>query len=199
MRFVLGVDEAGRGPLAGPVAVGAVIAAKGFDVAKEFPGVGDSKTLSEGKREALYELLEQRASQGDARFCVTFADNVEIDRRGIVHAVRGAVFEAIHVLAPKKVGVHVYLDGLLKAPRGYSQETIIKGDALIPIISLASIAAKVCRDRFMREIALEYPHYGFERHKGYGTDLHYKKILELGPSPIHRTTFLHLDFMQVNS
>jgi ribonuclease HII len=192
MRFMLGVDEAGRGPLAGPVAVGVVAVPEGFDVEKEFPGVADSKKLSEKKREKIFQMLVARVAQGDARFTVEMESAEAIDREGIITAVRRALGRGVNALAPDAALVHILLDGSLKAPPEYSQEVIIHGDATVPLISLASIAAKVTRDRLMLDFAREYPEYGFEAHKGYGTNLHYEALKKYGPCAIHRSTFLHL-------
>jgi ribonuclease HII len=194
MKFLLGVDEAGRGPLAGPVSVGVIIVPEGFDVAKAFPGVADSKTLSEARREKIYEMLVVRNMLGDTRFTVEFEDALTIDREGIVPSVRRALDRGVRALAPDPAGVRIQLDGSLRAPPEYSQETIIHGDALIPIISLASIAAKVERDHLMVALAREYPEYGFEKHKGYGTKAHYEALLKYGLSAVHRRSFIHLDF-----
>lgn len=193
MRFTLGVDEAGRGPLAGPVAVGVVAVPEGFDVAKEFPGVADSKKLSEKKREGLFASLEERSRRGDVRFAVEFESSDTIDREGIAVAVRRALHRGVNALAPDAALVKIQLDGALRAPPEYSQETIIGGDELVPVISLASIAAKVVRDRLMKEIALAYPLYGFEQHKGYGTKAHYAMLKHHGLCAIHRRSFIHLD------
>jgi len=190
MKFVLGVDEAGRGPLAGPVSVGFVMVPKGFDVAREFPGVNDSKKLSEGKREALFEMLKLRAAQGDAQYCVRYGGHAMIDARGMTRVVRAAIGRGVRALSPESAGVHVYLDGLLHAPAEYSQETVIHGDALIPIISLASIVAKVSRDRLMHKYEKLFPGYGFAVHKGYGTKYHYQMLEKFGPSEIHRRSYL---------
>ena len=190
MRFLLGVDEAGRGPLAGPVAVGVVAVHDGFDVLKEFLGVADSKKLSEKKREKIFEMLERRAGQGEVRFTVEFESAEVIDEEGIVTAVRRALWRGVNVLAPDSALVHVQLDGSLKAPPEYSQETIINGDELIPLISLASIVAKVTRDRLMIELSKKYPQYGFEKHKGYGTRAHYDALKTRGLCDIHRRSFL---------
>jgi ribonuclease HII len=202
MRFLLGVDEAGRGPLAGPVAVGVVAVPEGFDVQKAFPGVADSKELSEKKREKLYEMLVVRNMLGDVRFTVEFESAETIDREGIVPAVQRALARGIEFLVAEyrsQTSVHIpksdfgiLLDGALRAPADYSQqETIIHGDALIPIISLASIAAKVERDRLMVTLAQEYPDYGFETHKGYGTKAHYEALAKQGLCVIHRRSFIH--------
>lgn len=193
MRFVLGVDEAGRGPLAGPVAVGVVAVPEGFDVAKEFPGVADSKILTEKKREALYAMLVARAALGDVRFAVEFENAATIDKDGIVPSVRSALTRAVKLLAPDPSIFHILLDGALRASLEYSQETIIDGDNLIPIISLASIAAKVERDHLMCKLAEEFPNYGFELHKGYGTRAHYDALGEFGLCAIHRRSFIHID------
>lgn len=196
MKYVLGVDEAGRGPLAGPVAVGIVAVSEGFDVVKEFPGVADSKKLSEKKREEFFEMLEKRAGQGEVRFTVEFESAAAIDERGIASALRNALTRGLRALAPDAALVRVQLDGALRAPSEYEQETIIRGDALIPLISLASIAAKVARDRLMVALAAEYPHYGFEKHKGYGTRAHYDALARRGPCAVHRMSFLHFDFSE---
>ncbi|MCR4334003.1 MAG: ribonuclease HII [Patescibacteria group bacterium] len=191
MRFMLGVDEAGRGPLAGPVSVGVVAVPEGFDVAQEFPGVGDSKKLSEKKREKIFAMLEARFALGDARFAVEFESAEVIDEEGIVTAVRRALWRGVNALAPDATLVKIQLDATLKAPPEYAQETIINGDELIPIISLASIAAKVLRDRQMVAFSVQYPLYGFEKHKGYGTAAHYEALKAHGPCAIHRRSFLH--------
>lgn len=189
----MGVDEAGRGPLAGPVAVGAVMVPEGFDVATEFPGVADSKKLTEKQRETVYALLEGRAQKGDVRFAVEFESADAIDTHGIVTAVRRALTRAITILAPDASLVRIQLDGALHAPPEYEQETIIRGDDLVPLISLASIAAKVERDRLMCKLAEEYPTYSFETHKGYGTMAHYDALGEFGLCAIHRRSFIHID------
>ncbi|MGH7141108.1 MAG: ribonuclease HII [Minisyncoccia bacterium] len=190
MRFLIGIDEAGRGPLAGPVAVGAVLVPEGFDVSQEFPGVRDSKKLSAEKREEIYAALRHRAEAvGDVRFCVRFASHHCIDRLGITRAVRLALFACAQHLAPDPGGVHVLLDGLLEAPPRFSQETIIRGDESVPLISLASISAKVERDQLMQRMAKKFPDYGFDIHKGYATAAHREAIAERGLCAIHRVTF----------
>jgi ribonuclease HII len=190
MTFVLGVDEAGRGPLAGPVAVGAVVVPQDFDVAAEFAGVNDSKKLSEKKREAIFTLLESRVEKGDVRFVVEFESEQVIDKDGIAAAVRNALNRAVNALAPDAAQVEVLLDGSLRAPAEYRQKTIIGGDATVPVISLASIAAKVMRDRLMHGYDEDFPQYGFAKHKGYGTAFHYEMLKEYGPCVIHRLSYL---------
>ena len=190
-RIVVGVDEAGRGPLAGPVAVGVVAVPKNFNIKKAFPGVGDSKKLTEKKREEIYKqaLIYRRA--GKINFCVKFGSAKAIDTSGITKTVRRGVWSGIKKLAPEAAGVQVLLDGLLHAPPEYAQETIIRGDASEPVISLASIVAKVSRDRLMCKLAKEFPNYGFEVHKGYGTKAHQHAIERFGVSEVHRKTFCH--------
>ena len=186
---VLGVDEAGRGPLAGPVAVGVVCVEEGFDLLSVFPGLNDSKKLSEKRREALFEQLLVCQKEGSVSFCVKSVDAKTIDTSGISPSVRSAVHAGIRALAPDPTDVKVYLDGLLHAPDEYAQETVVGGDALIPAIMLASIAAKVSRDRLMVRLSAEYPAYGFEAHKGYGTKAHQAAIRAHGLSPLHRRSF----------
>ncbi len=190
---MLGVDEAGRGPLAGPVAVGVVAVPEGYDVAKEFPGVADSKKLSEKKREELFRALAARAASGDVRFSVEFESAEIIDQEGIAAAVERAVARGVRALTRDAVSARVQLDGALRAPPEYEQETIIHGDENVPLISLASIAAKVMRDRLMTELSSAYPLYGFERHKGYGTPAHYEAVRRHGLCAIHRRSFIHFD------
>jgi ribonuclease HII len=192
MRFLLGIDEAGRGPLAGPVAVGAVLVEEGYDILEAFPGLNDSKKLSEKKRDALHALLLEEGKKGNVRAKVCFSSEKVIDEQGIAYAVRTALHRAVRALAPEPEGIHIYLDGSLKAPPEYSQETVIGGDASIPAIMLGALAAKVARDRLMTKLAEEYPAYAFETHKGYGTKLHYERVRLYGPCEIHRRSFLHL-------
>lgn len=193
MAFILGIDEAGRGPLAGPVAVGVVKAPEGFDLLAAFPGLNDSKKLTETKREKLYALLQEHIAEGTLEAVVCFSSETLIDERGISYAVKSALARGVRKLMPDPAGGKVYLDGSLKAPAGYEQETVIGGDALIPAIMLASVAAKVTRDRLMKKLAEAHPLYGFEKHKGYGTQAHYAALAEHGPCAIHRATYLHLD------
>jgi len=188
-QWIVGVDEAGRGPLAGPVSVGIVAVPEGFDVATEFAGVRDSKLLTEKKREEIYKKAVVREQAGDIRFCVRFSDNRYIDEFSITRAVRRAVCSGVRHLAKEPADVFVMLDGLLQAPQRYEQHTIINGDALVPVISLASVIAKVRRDRLMRAFAKKYPQYGFERHKGYGTKRHLYAIGVHGLCAIHRRTY----------
>lgn len=190
-EFILGVDEAGRGPLAGPVSVGVVAIPLGFDVLSEFPNVRDSKLLSAQKRAVIFDAVERRASRGDLQFVVRFSDHSFIDTHGITAAVQRAVWSGVRELAAPSHAT-VLLDGLLRAPATYEQRTIIKGDLRVPLIGLASILAKVTRDRMMEQYSALYPEYGFEQHKGYGTQLHQRAIKKFGLSAIHRRSFCHL-------
>jgi ribonuclease HII len=191
--YVVGVDEAGRGPLAGPVAVGVVRVAEGFDILAAFPGLNDSKKLTEKRREALFSLLQAAMKEGSVEAVVHLASAGKIDAAGIVPAVRGALTLGVRKLLPEPASGKVFLDGSLRAPAEYRQETIIGGDGIVPAIMLASVAAKVTRDRYMKKAALEFPQYEFDLHKGYGTKRHYELIREHGPCALHRRTFLHLE------
>lgn len=196
MRFVLGVDEAGRGPLAGPVAVGVVAVPENFIITREFPGIADSKQMTPLARAKLFAQLQKRAKNGDVQFCVRSTSAARIDAWGLTRAVASATARGVRSLAPDPASVSIYLDGLLKAPREYRQQTIIGGDEAVPIIALASIAAKVVRDRLMTRLSRQFPQYGFDIHKGYGTKKHYGALLANGPCEIHRRSFIHLDFTQ---
>ncbi|KKW40026.1 MAG: Ribonuclease HII [Parcubacteria group bacterium GW2011_GWA1_54_9] len=194
MRFMLGVDEAGRGPLAGPVAIGVVAVPERFLITREFPGLVDSKQMSPLAREKTFKLLQGRVRNGDIQCCVRCTGAGRIDRWGLSRAVAAAIARGVRALAPSPDNVSIYLDGLLTAPREYNQQTIIGGDEAVPIIALASIAAKVVRDRLMTRLAKEFPEYGFEIHKGYGTKMHYEALEKHGLCAIHRRSFIHLDF-----
>ena len=189
MRYVIGIDEAGRGPLAGPVSVGAVLVAHDFDWA-HIEGVRDSKKLSEKTRERIYERAIEMQEASCLRFAVAMSSATYIDSYGIVPAINRALAEVLTKLGSNPHDTRVLLDGSLKAPTKYiHQETIIRGDDSEPAISLASIMAKVTRDRLMKQLAPQYPSYGFDVHKGYGTLMHRKRIAEHGLSELHRTTF----------
>lgn len=189
MRYIIGIDEAGRGPLAGPVAVGAVCLPFDFDVA-QVVGARDSKQMTPLARERLYQVMCALRTAGTLDFAVTFSDAAMIDEEGIVPAISSALENALASLHLVPDLCDVRLDGGLRAPdRFKNQTTIIKGDETELAISLASIAAKVERDRLMCEVAEQFPAYGLEIHKGYGTALHMRAIREYGLSPIHRATF----------
>ncbi len=193
MAFLVGIDEAGRGPLAGPVAVGVARVEDGYDVLTTFPGLNDSKKLSEKKREVLYEILKEEGKKGNVHIKVCLSNERMIDEQGIAHAVRDALTRGLRNLLPDPAAGQVFLDGLLHAPKEYTQETIIGGDGKVPVIMLAALAAKVTRDRLMVKLAQDYPLYGFEVHKGYGTKAHREAIMRHGISPTHRRTFVHFD------
>ncbi len=189
-RFLIGVDEAGRGPLAGPVAVGVVALHENFAIQEMFPGVADSKKLSPKKREEIYTKVLEFARLGMLRYTVVLSSAGVIDKKGISYAVRSSVYKGVRKLAPEPEGFTVLLDGSLKAPEEYVQKTIIRGDQTEPIISLASIMAKVTRDRLMVGLAKKYPKYKFDVHKGYGTEIHRKAIKKYGTCVLHRKTWL---------
>ena len=178
--YLAGVDEAGRGPLAGPVFAAAVILAD--DVIIE--GINDSKKLSEKKRELLYDEICEKAIS----YCVASVDEKEIDDINILQATFKAMRNAVSGLSVKPD--YVLIDGNKSPSTSFAEETVVKGDSKSMSIAAASILAKVSRDRYITGIADKYPGYGFEKHKGYGTKAHYEAIEKLGICPIHRKTFL---------
>ena len=191
--YIVGIDEAGRGPLAGPVAVGAVMVERRFlkEFSVSFRGVKDSKKISAQKREIWFKKLENAEQNGTVSFCVSFSGSGTIDKQGINAAITRSIAASLKGLSCPPRSSIILLDGGLHAPRMYrNQKTIIRGDEKIMIISLASIAAKVLRDRLMEKLSLQYPQYGLEQHKGYGTKEHFKKIKKHGLSKIHRRSFL---------
>ena len=202
MRWIcceIGIDEAGRGPLAGPVAVGAVVF-KTKDkirlrrVFKKIRGK-DSKKLTAREREEWFGIIKTEERKGNLHFAVSFVGAHIIDRRGIVFAIKAGIKSSLKKLekvATPFIQTQVLLDGGLKAPARYLyQKTIIRGDEKELAISLASIAAKVLRDRKMMRLALKYPLYNFDKHKGYGTSYHCEVLVRHGPSYEHRISFLN--------
>lgn len=188
-KWVIGVDEAGRGPLAGPVAVGAVLVPYDFDFSR-FSKVADSKKMTEAARERTYKEVRTLARRGDIRCAVVLVPATTIDTIGITKAVLQGVARACSKLKAEHHSVEVRLDGLLRAPVAFThQRTIIKGDVTEPAISLASIMAKVTRDRRMVLLSKKHPEYGFEVHKGYGTKNHQDALKQYGLSGQHRSTF----------
>lgn len=177
--LVAGVDEAGRGPLAGPVVAAAVI----LDPAHPIAGLADSKQLTAQRREALFALIQQRAL---AR-CVAEASREEIDHLNILQATMLAMRRAVEGLAVQPG--RVLVDGNRLPRLAIAAEAIVKGDAKVPAISAASILAKVTRDHWCLRLHERYPHYGFDRHKGYGTAEHLAALGEWGPCPEHRRSF----------
>ena len=193
--YEIGIDEAGRGPLAGPVAVGAVVfktkdKSRLKRVFKEIRGK-DSKKLTAREREKWFEIIKTEKKKGNLHFAVSFVGARIIDKRGIVIAIRTALSRSLEKVNTNPKTTNVLLDGGLHAPQKYQyQKTIIRGDESELSISLASIAAKVLRDRKMVRLAQKYPAYGFDKHKGYGTKYHCQRILKHGPSHEHRISFL---------
>ncbi len=179
-KVVCGVDEAGRGPLAGPVFAAAVILPENCEI----EGLNDSKKLSEKKRDALFDVIKEKAIS----WSVASVDEKTIDEINILQATYLAMRKAVEGLdVPAD---YALIDGNRMPPLSIEGETIIKGDANSPSIAAASILAKVSRDRFMLELAEKYPQYQFEKHKGYGTKLHYEMLVEHGISDCHRLSFL---------
>lgn len=180
-RYVLGVDEAGRGPLAGPIAVGAVLVGKKGKIVLK--GIKNSKKLSMAQREKWNKILRKNF---ECRYITI--NNRTIDRMGIQKATMLGVRRVLGNFSGHPD--IVLLDGLMSAPQKYRQKTIIKGDEKEPVIAAASIIAKVARDRKMIKMNKKFPKYGFDKHKGYGTKSHYKKIEKYGISKMHRKSFL---------
>lgn len=181
-KNVCGIDEAGRGPLAGPVYAAAVILPTGLEI----EGLNDSKKLSEKKREMLFDIICEKA----IAYSVGIATEKEIDEINILNATFLAMKRAVEGLEIKPDYALVDGNRYPNISDDIKEEVVVKGDGKSMSIAAASILAKVSRDRFMLEMTEKYPEYCFEKHKGYGTKLHYEKILEFGPSPIHRMTFL---------
>lgn len=175
-----GTDEAGRGPLAGDVYAAAVI----LSPDNYIEGLNDSKKLSEKKREKLYEEIIEKAED----YCIAKATVAEIEEFNILNAAMLAMKRAVSGLETKPV--LVLADGNKTPDVPCQVRSVVKGDGTSASIAAASILAKVERDRYMLELAEKYPEYGFEKHKGYGTKLHREKLLELGPCPVHRLSFL---------
>jgi ribonuclease HII len=190
-RYIVGVDEAGRGPIAGPVSVGVVVMPNSPAILKRLDGVRDSKQLSEKGREAWFEKVKNLHKEGYLNFAASCVGSSHIDLHGIVSAIKRAISRSLLKTSVNPAECLVLLDGLLRAPKRFHyQETVYKGDEIVPIISLASIVAKVHRDRRLRHLAQRYPNYGFERHKGYGTKAHYQAIGRHGICREHRISFL---------
>ena len=178
--LICGVDEAGRGPLAGPVCAAAVILPRGLEI----DGLDDSKKLSEKKREKLFDDIVNAA----VAYGIAFASVEEIEEHNILGATFMAMNRAIGQLSPKPE--LALIDGNRNKGICIESRCVVKGDSKCADIAAASILAKVTRDRYMLEMAEKYPQYRFEQHKGYGTKLHYEMLREYGPSPIHRRDFL---------
>ena len=230
-KYIIGIDEVGRGPIAGPVAVCAFLMKDNSFIDERFPTcqtcgklpkLRDSKKLSKKQREIWFEYLKVAKTEGFCDFAVSFVSSENIDKFGIAKCIQKALNESLAKVTSQEMlfvrssdllaenyfsedgssarpsqkaspaSFHVFLDGGLKAPKEFiNQETIIRGDELHPVISMASIMAKVSRDRIMTNYAKEYPEYGFEKHVGYGTKAHYEAIKEHGQTSIHRKSFIH--------
>jgi len=192
--YLIGIDEAGRGPIAGPVAIG-VLAVRSPQALDYFNGIRDSKKLTHKEREAWFVRIKKAVDEGSLTYSVSYAQSQTIDAKGIVEAVQSAINRSLRKLEKhlrfEPAACHVLLDGCLRAPRNYiNQETIIGGDDKEAIIALASICAKVLRDRRMVRLAKKFPGYGFERHKGYATRGHYRALKKLGMTEVHRRSYL---------
>lgn len=189
MSYVIGIDEAGRGPLAGPVAVGAVSVPLDFNK-NFFKSIKDSKKLSPNDRELWFELALEAKKKKMLDFSVSLVSERVIDRHGISYAIRLGIKRTLKALRVS-TDSQVFLDGGIKAPHEFRHQlTVIKGDEKIPIVSLASIVAKVTRDRKMVKLSKKFPKYDFNIHKGYGTSMHLKAIQKYGSTEAHRQTFL---------
>ena len=179
-KVVCGIDEAGRGPLAGPVFAAAVI----LPVDCEIEGLDDSKKISEKKRDLLFDVIKEKA----VSYCIAKAEVEEIEEFNILQATFMAMRRAVDGLEVKPD--IALIDGNQKPGLAITERTLVKGDSRSPLIAAASILAKVSRDRYMIEVDKEYPEYKFSQHKGYGTKLHYEMLEEHGISPVHRRSFL---------
>lgn len=177
---ICGVDEAGAGPLAGPVYAAAVILPRGLTL----PYLNDSKKVTPRRREILFDQIREQA----VAYAIAWADEKEIDEINILNARMLAMDRAIKMLNP--AADFALIDGNRNQGIELQNEMVVHGDARSASIAAASILAKVSRDRFMVELAEQYPQYAFEKHKGYPTKLHYQRLRQYGPSPVHRKTFL---------
>lgn len=194
MQYVIGIDEAGRGALAGPVCVGAVLMPSDLDWREAFslitkrglPKLRDSKKLSAQQRDTLFDYI---TAHGRLKHAAAFTDAETIDEIGIVNATHEAAARAVAEIGVNPLKVNVLLDAGLRVPSRWSQESFVRGDETIPVIALASIIAKVSRDRLMETLSPTYETYRFEEHKGYGTLMHRKAIRRYGLSDLHRESF----------
>ena len=189
MMHVVGIDEAGRGPLAGPVSVGLVKIPAGFNK-RFFKGIKDSKQLTLVEREFWFALATEARKRGELDFKVSLVSEKIIDKHGISHALRLGIKRCLLTLRVNNKS-KIFLDGSLKAPVEFkNQLTVIRGDEKIPVISLASICAKVIRDRKMVKLSKKFPEFNFHINKGYGTLMHRKAIQKYGLTELHRRSFL---------
>lgn len=185
--YIVGIDEVGRGPLAGPMTIAAVAIKNNTKKAHDaLMGIRDSKKLSEKKRSEWARIIKKNSDFMYA--CVSISPRI-IDEKGMRYAAQHAVEKCLKKLSLVPEDAHVLLDAGLRAPKEYSQESFIKGDERIPVIAAASIIAKVTRDAYMKRVARKSPQYGFDIHKGYGTRAHIAAIRSYGLSEIHRKSF----------
>lgn len=197
IKYIIGIDEVGRGPLAGPVTVCAFAVPKKYLKIIESIGAKDSKKLSEQKRELIVKKLKDLQKNRACFFAISSSSAHYIDTQGLSRAIKKIIQELLEKLE-QQLNIHpgnmdIYLDGGLRADKRYfRQHTIIGGDGKVPVISCASILAKVHRDHIMDRYDVTYPRYGFLNHKGYGTPEHYANLAKWGPCFIHRNSFLHL-------
>ena len=180
IQVICGVDEAGRGPLAGPVCAAAVILPENLEI----PGLDDSKKLSDKRRRELFPIIQEQA----VAYGIGFANHQEIDELNILQATFLAMERALQQLAVKPE--LALIDGNRMKDFGVPSQTVVRGDSLSANIAAASVLAKVTRDDYMLQMSKEFPEYGFDVHKGYGTKAHYAALVEHGPCQIHRMTFL---------
>lgn len=192
-EVVIGIDEVGRGPIAGPVTVAAFGIRKHdyYKVKDALAGITDSKKLTEKKRDTYADIMRDLKKQGLVFIAVASVSAQVIDCDGIMAALRAALKKALSKIDNHE-NSYIYLDGSLFAPEQYPQETIIKGDSKNWLISAASVIAKVTRDQQMKDFAHQYPEYSFENNKGYGTKAHYQAIKKNGCCSIHRTTWIKI-------
>ncbi len=194
VSYVIGIDEVGRGPIAGPLVVCACALKVGTDVFALFPKgqLRDSKKLSEKARLSIVEKLQPLVESSDVIFGIGEVSAEEIDNIGLSKAIKQALVASLKKVHAQNISkdTFIFLDGSLHVDERYKQETVIKGDEKIPEIALASIIAKVYRDTLMKKVADAYPEYGFATHVGYGTKAHYEAMKEHGLTPLHRKSFL---------
>ena len=192
-KFLVGIDEVGRGPVAGPVYVCALLAEaetlSGIVEGAKLP-LRDSKKLTKKMRQKWFAYLSNLAKEKKIRYVMTKASNREIDDKGIAVCIRAAVNNCLDKLNIEKDKTKVFLDGGLYAEASFTQETLVKGDENIPVIALASIVAKVSRDSEMEKLAKDHPEYLWEKNMGYGTKAHMDAIKKFGTTPLHRVSFL---------
>ena len=189
-QYIIGIDEVGRGPLAGPVSIGVFVIPKKH--IRKITLANDSKKLTESKREELFKYFSELRKEGICDFYVIHESAKQIDKIGISACIKRAMKKGLAKTALSPDICDVRLDGSLYAPAEYTkQKTIVKGDSKDKAIGAASIVAKVTRDRKMVRLGKKYPHYGFEIHKGYGTKKHREDIVKFGASDVHRKSWIH--------